>query len=192
MNRPEILILRHGETEWNREGRFQGGYDSPLTKKGREQAARMGQRLRDMGIGADTHEFLTSPQGRAVETARIALSEIGARARQEPLLREIGMGEWSGLSRDEIARKWPGPEDESFIDLYARAPGAETFDALWARVGELLDTVTRPTVMITHGFTSRFLRTRAVGLGLDALDRLPGGQGVIFRIRNGCHECLEE
>ena len=189
---PEILVLRHGETEWNREGRFQGGFDSPLTENGRAQAVAMGELLRSCGVSAETHDFWTSPQGRAKETARLALAPIGATARHEPLLSEIGMGEWCGLSRAEIAKNWPGPADETYIEMYARAPGGEPFDRLWERVGALLQQVKRPTVIVTHGFTSRFLRTRAMGLGLDDLDRLPGGQGVIFRIRNGEHEKLTE
>ena len=108
----------------------------------------------------------------------------------EPDLREIAMGDWAGLSRDEIASGWPGPPDEHFLETYARAPGGEGFDALWARVGRVLEALTGPTVIVTHGMTSRFLRTRALGWGLGRVDLVQGGQGVLFQIKDGVQHML--
>ncbi len=187
---PELFVLRHGETEWNRARRWQGVLDSPLTEKGKAQAVAMGDMLRAAGVSAASHTVLSSPQGRAMETARLALAPLGAEIHPEPLLREISVGEWAGLTADEIDVRWPGPEDEGFLDRYARAPGGEPFDALWERVGTVLAKLTRPAVIVTHGITSRFLRTRAMGLTLADLDELPGGQGVIFRLHQGRHEMI--
>ena len=189
-NLPELFILRHGETEWNRARRWQGVLDSPLTEKGRAQAVAMGEMLREAGVTATSHQILSSPQGRALETARLALAPLGAEIRPDPLLREISVGDWAGLTADEIDARWPGPEDEGFLDRYARAPGGEPFDQLWERVGAVLAGLAGPTVIVTHGITSRFLRTRAMGLTLSDLDELPGGQGVIFRIHQGTHDMI--
>lgn len=188
---PPIYVMRHGETEWNREGRFQGVYDSPLTDKGRAQAIALGQLIAGAGITANTHDFLVSPQGRAQETARYALAPIEAEAQVTDDLREISVGAWNGRLRSEITERWP-PADphETELERYARAPGGESFDSMWARVGVVLDTIKRPTVIVTHGITSRFLRTRAMGWGLDRVEELPGGQGVIHVVQNGVHQTL--
>ncbi len=191
MTLPEILILRHGQTEWNRDHRMQGGLDSPLTEEGRNQALRMGAMLAGL-VSPDTHDLWSSPQGRALATAEPISAATGCPVVPIDDLREIHMGDWAGLSRAEIDARWPASDPhESFIDFYARAPRGEGFDALWDRVGRVLDALDRPTILVTHGFTSRFLRTRALGYGLEDLAEVPGGQGVVFRIRNGEHEVLK-
>jgi len=187
---PEICVIRHGETEWNRAGRMQGGLDSPLTDLGRAQAQAMGAALRAFGVRAGVWSAPTSPQGRAVQTARLALAPLGMEAEPVADLREIAIGDWAGLSREEIAAGWPGPEDEHFLDTYARAPGGEGFAALWHRVGLVLAGLTGPVVIVTHGMTSRFLRTRALGLGIDQLDVVQGGQGEVFHIKAGMQRVL--
>ncbi|MBM7069618.1 histidine phosphatase family protein [Actibacterium sp. 188UL27-1] len=185
---PEIYVLRHGETEWNCQGRMQGSLDSPLTVKGRVQADQMGALLARRGVTGATHQVLSSPQGRAMATALIAAQHLGAGVSSSPDLREIEVGAWTGLTRAEITAGWPAPEDDHFLDFYARAPGGESFKALWQRVTTVLDELTMPTVIITHGITSRFLRTAATGRRLDQVAELPGGQGVVFHLFNGRHE----
>lgn len=188
---PELYILRHGETEWNAAGRVQGALDSPLTARGREQAARQGEILCREGVGAESHAFFVSPQGRAVQTAGIALAGIGARAVIDARLREISLGAFDGLTRAEIAARFPAAfaETDPFL-WYDTAPGGEGFAALTARVRAFLDDLTRPAVVIAHGMTSRFLRGAALGLDLGGIGALPGGQGVVYRLRAGRHEVL--
>ena len=169
---------------------MQGGLDSLLTAKGEDQARKMGRLLAAHGVGATTHDLVSSPQGRAMSTARIAGSAAGLEPVPDPRLTEITMGKWSGLTREEIDAKWPPPPHETFIEFYARAPGGESFDSLWSRTSAFLAGLTRPTVVVTHGFTSRFLRTCAMGLTLADLDALPGGQGVVFHLRDGQHRIL--
>ena len=187
MTRPEIYVMRHGETEWNRARRMQGGFDSALTERGRAQARAMGRILDAHGAGADSHSLISSPQGRARETARLA---FGVEPRIEPRLREIAMGDWSGLERAEIDARWPGPPGEHFMDFYARAPNGEGFAALWARCAALLADLDGPAILVTHGMTSRVLRTIATGGTMADLARLPGGQGVVFRLCGERHETL--
>ncbi len=187
MTLPELYVMRHGETEWNLEHRMQGGIDSALTTRGRDQARAMGRMLAQRGVDARSHHILSSPQGRATATATLA---FGVAPQTDPRLREIAMGDWTGRLRSEIDALWPGPPDEHFLDFYARAPNGEGFDALWARCAALLADLDRPTVLVTHGMTSRVLRSIATGLGRDALARLPGGQGVVFRVVAGVHQRL--
>ncbi|WP_051520913.1 histidine phosphatase family protein [Rubellimicrobium mesophilum] len=188
---PELLLLRHGQTEWNREGRFQGARDSRLTELGCAQAAAMGNVLRELGVGAESYMALTSPQGRARDTARLALGPLGLGAGDDPRLVEIGMGDWTGLTRADIDGRWPGPPDEPLFDFYCRCPGGETFTDLAGRAEEVLAGLDRPTVIVTHGITLRVLCALALGLPVEEGGRLPTRQGSVHRIAGGRMEVLE-
>lgn len=186
----ELYVLRHGETEWNREGRWQGVFDSPLTEKGRAQARAVGDLLRDIGVTPRTHRFFVSPQGRARETARIVLG-AEAEATTDDRLSEIGVGDWAGKRREEIISAAGLPPGAGFLDHYRVAPGGEPFEALFARVEAFLRDLDGQAVVVTHGITSRFLRAAALGWGVDRVGELPGGQGVVHRLRGGRHETLD-
>ena len=188
---PELLVVRHGETEWNRLGRWQGPLDSPLTATGEDQARAVGRLLRDVGVTPATHRFDCSPQGRAVRTAELILDGAGV-PRIDERLREIGVGDWAGRLREELmAEAGLGP-GARMLDLYARAPGGEPFAALYARVSEYFAEISGPTVVVTHGITSRFLRAAALGLPPESAGDVPGGQGVVHRILSGAARDLED
>ena len=181
---PDLLILRHGETEWNAVGRMQGALDSALTATGRAQAAAMGDLLCRIGVSPATHAARISPLGRTRTTAEIALGPLGLGWVEDRHLVEIDMGDWSGLTRDEIVTGWNLEPDAPWFDLYERIPNGESLPALMSRAAAALAAIDRPTVIVTHGVTSRALRAVALGLGLDGLRDLPGGQGVIHRVRH--------
>ncbi len=186
----ELLILRHGETEWNRAGRWQGDLDSPLTEEGCAQARSMGRLLNAMGVTAQTHVFHTSPIRRARRTAQLILAEMGIDpevVREDARLREISVGAWTGRDRTSIRETAGLPDDAHFMDYYAAAPGGESFAAVAQRVEAFLTGITAPAVVITHGVTSRVLRARALGWDMARMIDLPGGQGVIHRIFEGQH-----
>jgi len=187
---PELLLLRHGQTEWNSEGRFQGARDSRLTRLGRAQAASMAAVLRDLGVAPGSHAALTSPQGRARETARLALDPLGIKAGEDRRLVEIGMGGWTGLTRAEIDGRWPGPPREELLDFYARCPGGEPLRDLAQRAGAVLARLERPTVIVTHGITLRVLCALALGLPAEEGGRLETRQGCVHRIVAGRMEVL--
>ncbi|MEM7318716.1 MAG: histidine phosphatase family protein [Pseudomonadota bacterium] len=185
---PEIYVIRHGETEWNSQHRWQGALDSPLTRDGRAQARAMGRMLQARGIGPDTHRILSSPQGRARHTADLVFD--GADIDTDDRLREIGVGGFAGLTRSEILARTGFSETVDYLELYAAAPGGEPFELLFDRVQDLLADLTGPTILVTHGITSRFLRTAALGRDMGQIRDLPGGQGVVYRISGGLHEAL--
>jgi probable phosphoglycerate mutase len=185
-----ILVLRHGETLWNAEGRFQGVLNSPLTERGQEQARAQGRILADLDL-AD-YDVRVSPQGRAFETAAIALARQVSHLRTDDRLREIGVGDWSGLLREGLTvfgETQPDTPDGP-LALYEHAPGGEGFAALRARCLDFLQSLERPTICVTHGITSRMLRTVAMGLPASTLGDRPGGQGVIYGVEAGEHRTL--
>jgi probable phosphoglycerate mutase len=182
---PELLVLRHGETEWNRAGRFQGERDSPLTPLGRAQAEALGQLLGAEGVSDRTHAAWTSPQGRAAETAKVALGPLGIEAREDARLVEIAMGGWTGLSRGEVDRGWPPVAGEGVLGFYARCPGGERLEAVAARAGAALAAVEGPTVLVTHGITLRVLCALALGLAPGAAEGIVVPQGSLARLRDG-------
>lgn len=186
---PDLLVLRHGETEWNRAGRLQGGIDSALTPAGVAQGERQRAILDSLGATADW-AWYASPQGRAWRTAEIARGPDGPPITPDPRLREIGIGDWAGRLRDEIAAERPGVFAGPPLMWYDDAPGGEGLTCLAARVGEFLASLHRPSVIVTHGITSRMLRCLALGLPATRFNRLEGGQGVVFRIAGGQSERL--
>lgn len=180
----EIYVMRHGQTIWNAEGRMQGAFNSPLTELGRRQAAAQGALLDPLDL--EGFDAFSSPQGRCFETAGHAVAGKMGRVCTDDRLCEIRVGEWSGRLRSEFAASGqfrPTPDGE--IELYERAPGGEGFDALEARCRAFLADLQRPAVIVTHGITSRMLRSIVLGLGRQGLDDMEGGQGVIFHLKNG-------
>ena len=192
MSLPDLYILRHGETEWNRAGRWQGRQDSPLTERGLAQARAQGALLRDLALSSETTRLISSPQGRARRTAAIVAEVAGwtGPILEDDRLVEIDVGDWTGLTRDAMRASVDRPDGAGFLSLYARAPNGEAFADLWARCASFLFDQSGPAVVVTHGITSRFLRAVALGMEVDDAEDLPGGQGVIHRVVSGSHATL--
>jgi broad specificity phosphatase PhoE len=160
-----VLLVRHGETDWNREHRWQGWADVPLNELGRRQAAELAARLREVGLDA----VYSSDLRRAFETAELVAAERGLRVIADPGLREIDVGSWSGLTRAEIDERFGGvwPAD------------AETDDAHAARVRGAAARILREhpggtVLLVTHGGTIRALLD-------DPLDRIDNCQALELR-----------
>jgi broad specificity phosphatase PhoE len=146
-----ILLARHGETDWNREGRFQGHADPPLNATGRAQAAELAAELKAVGLAA----VYSSPLRRALETAQAVAAEHGLEPVAVEALREVDVGSWQGLTRVEIEAQFPeqfarwldydqGWEDgESYEEMGRRAVAALLELAL-AHEGERV-------LAVTHG-----------------------------------------
>lgn len=184
---PEVLILRHGETAWNLARRFQGAMDSPLTDRGRDQARRQGAILAALGPRLSGFDLRVSPQGRAQATAGLALAPLGRVARTDLRLREIGLGQWEGLTRAEVAGRVALDPGDAFWWMDA-APGGEGHAAVAARAGDLLAGLTGPAVLVTHGIAAAHLRGLLLGLPLAELGGLCGQQGVVYRLAGGREE----
>ncbi len=188
---PPIYVLRHGETDWNLADRMQGWLDSPLTPKGRTQAEAQGRLLR--GALPDGVDIRFSPSGRAIETARIALGDLASHAMEDTRLREVNVGDWVGRTPQDIAAEhaFVQPDEDRHLWKF-QAPNGESLEEMTARCAGVLNDLRRPTVLVTHGVTSRLLRCLALGLAPEDLGSLPGGQGVVHIIENGKARILSE
>jgi 2,3-bisphosphoglycerate-dependent phosphoglycerate mutase len=149
-----ILLARHGETDWNREGRFQGWADPPLNEAGRAQASALAERLRETPFDA----VYSSDLRRAHETAVVVAEPHGIPVVSDPGLREIDVGSWSGLTRAEIEERFPGADHhdgESRAHHLARVLATAERIAR-AHVGERI-------LIVSHGGSLRALRRHCVG-----------------------------
>lgn len=120
-----IYLLRHGETDWNKEGRLQGHTDIPLNQNGRRQIKHIAEAIDHLGLGIE--RIIASPLSRACESAEIVAKQLAYEKENilvEPLLIERCFGAGEGKTITERAEKYPGdnyPQMESFHDLIARA-----------------------------------------------------------------------
>ncbi len=178
--------MRHGETEWNLAGRWQGHLDSPLTTKGIDQAKHLNTILQAQDLDGFTARI--SPQGRAVHTAALALGGVIGHMHTDPDLAEITIGDWTGWTRAAI-HEHTGPVPE--FAHYDLAPGGEGYAGLRQRCVRFLENLNGPAVVVTHGMTSRMLRMVALDMPTSDIAKLPGGQGVIFKISDGKHSILK-
>ncbi|MCA0272367.1 MAG: histidine phosphatase family protein [Proteobacteria bacterium] len=182
-----IYLLRHGQTEFNLEGRLQGQMDSPLTDFGRDQARACGALI---AAEVTAPSIWTSPLIRAAETARLVAAGLpGAALKVEPRLAEASFGIWEGLTRTEIDAGWPGIRKKHPPRQWKlNAPEGEGLDGLTARLASVLkDAAGHPgdVVLVSHGISGRLIRGLHGGLSLDDTVHLPAPQGVVYRLRPG-------
>jgi broad specificity phosphatase PhoE len=141
-----LLLVRHGETDWNRDGIWQGWADPPLNATGRAQARALADQLRDAPFDA----VYSSDLRRARETAEIVADPHGVPVVADPGLREIDIGAWSGLTRAQIEARFPDGE----------RPGGETREQHAARVVAAVERIAREhpggrVLVVSHGGTFR-------------------------------------
>lgn len=192
-----IYLTLHGETEWNREHRFQGRLDSPLTPMGIDQAAQMGATLGALITKQDGWEVISSTLPRARTTAGIICNELGIKPESMELdarLAEIDVGSWSGLTREEIDRRWPGALDGfNRYDWIFQSPDGESLEDLSRRLEAwLYDTRKRPQlIVVAHGIVSRILRGLYAGLPRDEMLALEISRTAVFRLTAGKIERID-
>jgi probable phosphoglycerate mutase len=159
-DRVPLVFVRHGETDWNRELRFQGQRDIPLNDLGRRQAVRNGRAVAGI-LNAGEWRLVASPLGRADETMRLVLKAAGLEGERfdtDPVLMEVQYGDWEGLTLDEIEVKFPEGARAREADKWGYAPlNGESYAILSGRVAGWLKTVDRPTFVVAHGGILRSL-----------------------------------
>lgn len=165
---PTIVFLRHGQTDWNVEGRLQGQQDVPVNEKGRAQARRNGEVIASAIPDIATFDFVASPLIRARETMEIARAAMGLDPkgyRTDDRLREITFGDWESQTIEEIRAREPGQVAAREADKWGfRPPGGESYERLAHRIRPWLKELRRPTVVVAHGGIGRVLWIELVGI----------------------------
>ena len=152
MSGTELILIRHAQSELNAARLWQGLTDSPLSELGRQQALALALELAAERFDA----VVTSPLARAVATADPLAAARGLAPEREPALRELDVGRWGGLSRDEIGQRWPYALARfDAEDPDARAPGGESRRDLGRRVGRAIASLLgrdagRSIAVVTH------------------------------------------
>lgn len=187
-----IYLCRHGQTEFNRDGRFQGRTESDLTALGRAQARAMGELLADL-IGRDPSSdwrIVASPLRRARATAQAIAERTGLTVTFDDRLLEIDVGEWSGRLREDIRRD--DPELFATYEWAFRAPGGETFEDVAGRVaGWLAEQAPEPErrlIVVSHGVAGRLLRGAYAGLTRAQTLAQDVPQDAVYRLSGGLVE----
>ncbi len=169
-----LILIRHGETDWNVEGRYQGQADPPLNARGLEQARKLAAELSEVGIEI----IYSSPLRRAWQTAEVIARALGVPLHPEPRLMEIHQGDWEGRLRAEIAARYP--------DLFRRwlsepwevtPPGGEHLRDVQRRVYAAVDDILarhrgQTVALVTHRIPIALLKVRFQGLDRDAVRTL--------------------
>ncbi|MDD2421676.1 MAG: alpha-ribazole phosphatase [Heliobacteriaceae bacterium] len=164
-----VFLIRHGETEWNQTGRYQGHSDVALSEKGRNQAERLAWRLKDGQID----RIYASDLERAVETAGALAARLNKPVIREARFRECNFGAWEGLTFAEIAAAYPRE-----IQVWRQTPGrlnlpdGESFALVQKRAYQALQEVVAKhpgagVAVFAHGGTIRTLLCSILGLELD-------------------------
>ena len=167
----ELWLIRHGQTDWNLEGRYQGQADVPLNATGLAQAE-------TFAAGLDGRSFTalySSDLLRAYQTAQVIAARVGLAVQTDPRLREINQGEWQGRTLDEIRAVYNESKQakRGLIDpAAARAPGGESVLEVSQRMARAADDIARavpsgPVLVISHGLALATLYCQAKGIPLS-------------------------
>jgi probable phosphoglycerate mutase len=190
---PVVYYIRHGETQWNAEGRLQGAQDIPLNELGRKQAVQAGRILADLLARHDRSEaspdFVASPLGRARSTMELVRGVLRLPPDQYAIddrLREIGYGHWEGATLAEAEISHP----ELYVQRQAEKwivppPGGESYAEVQARVNDWYRRLASDTVAVAHGGTGRALM---VALGIEPAKvaaELVLEQGAVYVFSDG-------
>jgi probable phosphoglycerate mutase len=160
-----MILVRHGQSTWNREHRIQGQLDPPLSDEGRRQVELLARRL----AGRRLAGFYASDLKRASETAEAIATLVELKPEPTPGLREIFLGEWEGLRTEEIARRFPDAwarwGEEADWDLVPGGEGAAPFEArVMATLDEIFDRHSHGDVLVvTHGGVIQIALHRVIG-----------------------------
>ncbi len=170
-----LLIVRHGESEWNKIGRYQGQEDAPLSELGQQQAQALARRLRNEHLDA----IYSSPLQRAANTAR-AIAELHPDVpfHTDAALLEIHHGDWQGLYNEDVRKQYSAALQEwKEHPTRAQMPNGESFSNILKRVLDFKEALERDhaneTVLVsTHDVVVKILVADALGMNMDRINRI--------------------
>ena len=193
MANPVLYYIRHGETDWNLEGRLQGQRDVALNGRGRAQASNCAAILRDLAAcdGRDLAQldFVSSSLIRARETMEIIRTALGLNAgsyRVEPRLQELAFGRWEGFTVAELRATDPKGVAERERNKWSFVPpGGESYEMLSVRIAQWYASVVQDSVVVAHGGAARAL-VKLLGIASSqTAPLLDIDQGVVYRFEGG-------
>lgn len=188
---PLVYFVRHGETDWNVEGRLQGQADTDLNAKGRRQATRNGKRLAGLIPDPGAFDFVASPLKRTrdtMERIRTAMGLDPKAYRTDARLMELNFGDWQGSTYTELDAASPGSQAERARDKWNFVPpgaSSESYADLLARVRPFVEGLRRPAVCVTHGGVIRVLFRMVEERPERVCARLPVPQDRVLKFENG-------
>lgn len=176
----ELWLVRHGQTDWNLERRYQGHSDTPLNATGLEQAALAAESLAAALTGRRYAAICSSDLRRARTTAEVIGRRLGMEVILDPRLREAHFGIWEGMLGADIQSRYPAEWEARRLDLqHARPPGGENVqdvaDRIWPAVDEWVARYAgAPLIVVSHGLALGTIFCRVQGLPLSsARDLIP-------------------
>lgn len=195
MTRPKVpfYLIRHGETDWNREQRFQGQTDIAMNDNGRAQATANGHSLAQRVKDWDQWQFIASPLGRTRETMELLRAAAGLSPQDygtDRRLIELTFGDWEGHTLSELERTIPDAVQERQIHKWDyRQPNGESYADGLARIAPFFEALDRPAIIVTHGGIVRIVRQMVEGLeGNEAAAQpVPQDQLYYFDGENGSY-----
>jgi broad specificity phosphatase PhoE len=180
-----LWLVRHGQTDWNLEGRYQGQTDLALNAAGWQQARALPAALAGVEIAA----LYSSDLRRARQTAGVIAAALSLPVREDARLREARLGVWAGMLFTDIQARFPAEWQARQDDpLHARPPGGENLLEVAARAWAAADDmarqqVGRDVIVVAHGLVLATLRVRALGLSLAAAYQHVPENGLPERVR---------
>ncbi|MCB5175238.1 MULTISPECIES: histidine phosphatase family protein [Microvirga] len=190
--RPTIYFIRHGETDWNLEGRLQGQKDIPLNELGQVQAEEAGRRLRTLVPNVEDLAYVSSPMARTRETMERLRKAIGLHPesyRLDDRLVELTFGDWEGMTWKEVRKAEPQAAAMRERDKWNYVPpgGGESYAMLTDRIRPVLDDLTRDTVLVAHGGVARAFLAVTCGISQRQAASMDIWQGRVLVIEGRKH-----
>ncbi|WP_293866636.1 histidine phosphatase family protein [uncultured Alsobacter sp.] len=189
--RPRLYFIRHGETDWNAEGRLQGQHDIPINEKGRVQAGEAGRRLAALRPDLGALPWLVSPMGRTRETAELGRGAVGldpAGYTVDERLKEISFGLWEGYTWKEVRKAEPAMARLREQDKWNFVPpDGESYGMLMERVRPWLDSLTEETVAVSHGGVARAVMRLVTGMSAAEAASADIWQGKVLVFEAGAY-----
>ncbi len=178
-----LYLVRHGETEWNRQRRMQGRLDSKLTAEGREHARRNGELLAREAV----EQMVVSPLGRTRETADLLRTGCAVPVTYDERLVERHCGAWEGLTIDEIEARYPDEWSARLRDpFHHRPPAGENLPDMLQRIAplarQLATLPVRRLAIVSHGISGRVLLTHFLGLQPADANRVRQPNDLVYRL----------
>ncbi len=193
-----FFFVRHGETDWNREGRLQGQRDLPLNARGKDQASAVGRSLarlaRERDLDTRILDCVASPLSRTRETMTLLRGAMGLDPddyRLDERLKEIRFGRWEGRTWPEIAAVDPAAVKARKRDKWrAVPPGGESYAQLRDRVRPWLGTLRDDSIVVAHGGVARAILTLVTDLDPEVAPGIEIPQGRVLVVGDGRAEWI--